>query len=73
MSQKKKSLKKEENQSIGIEAANWVILAKSDVSWGNILKEFFNYFDDFVEPLSEYKKYISIFKAEYELTMVVIK
>jgi len=32
MSQKKKSLKKEENQSIGIEAANWVILAKSDVS-----------------------------------------
>jgi len=74
MSQKTKSFKREENQSISKGAANCEISTKSEVSQSNILKEFLNYdYDDFVELLSEDKKDISLIKVEHESVVVVIK
>lgn len=68
MSQKTRSLKKEENMSIAKEATNF----ESDVSRGNILKECFNYnFADSFEV--DYEKDIVVIKVEYGSAMVVIK
>lgn len=74
MSQKRKGLKKEKIQSITNEATNFEISAKTIVSRGNMLKTFLNYYcDDSVELCSEEENYVSLFKSEYDSTMVVIK